>query len=244
MMRNEIGALHARTSTFKRRLSQARLHIRKALALGVAGYVALSGGKDSTVIYALVREQMPSIPAVWSDDEWWLPETLEYIQRLQGRGLDVRQIRTNAWHSDLLVVTGEYDGIPDYAQQQGWSLCFLGLRQEESSARRVHLRTKGPLFYAQGNKAWQCNPIHNWTWRDVWAYIVWLGVDYNKAYDRLEEIGVPPERQRVGPLAVERALGYGQLEILKRGWPDLYNKFSSAPASKSYKANDHHPTTF
>ena len=178
------------------------------------------------MVYALVREQQPDIPAVWSDDEWWLPETMDYIHRLQLSGLDVSQIRTNAHHTDWFEISGDYNGIPDYARQQGWDLCFLGLRQEESRARRLHLRRMGPLFYAQSDQAWHCNPIWNWTWKDVWAYIVSTGLDYNRAYDRLEEIGVEPEYQRIGPFAVERALGMGQLAVLKRGWPDMYNRFA------------------
>jgi 3'-phosphoadenosine 5'-phosphosulfate sulfotransferase (PAPS reductase)/FAD synthetase len=89
----------------------------------------------------------------------------------------------------------------------------------------MHLRTLGPLFFAQSDQFWHCNPIHQWSWKDVWAYIYSNEVDYNRAYDRLDEIGVEPEHQRIGPLAVERVLSFGQLVILKRGWPDLYNKF-------------------
>lgn len=236
MSRAEIAALHAMTSGYIRKLDRARDIVSRALNTPNAPpYVALSGGKDSTVVYALAREQMHNIPAVWSDDEWWLPETMEYIKRMQSSGLDVRQIRTNAHHSDWFEITGDYNGIPDYARKQGWGLCLLGLRQEESSARRVHLRKFGPLYFATSDDCWHCNPIHDWTWRDVWAYIVSTGADYNKAYDKLEEIGVPPERQRIGPLAVERVLGYGQIAILKRGWPEMYNRFCAAhPEASGY----------
>jgi 3'-phosphoadenosine 5'-phosphosulfate sulfotransferase (PAPS reductase)/FAD synthetase len=224
-LRNEIASLHARTSTHRHLVDAARRTVARALDAGAVPYVALSGGKDSTVVLSLVRELLPSIPAVWSDDEWWLPETGEYIERLRRADVDVRQIRTNARHTEWFQVHGDYDGIPDYAIQQGFGLVFLGLRQEESNARRMHLRKLGPLFLAKSDGAWHCNPIHNWTWRDVWAYIVTNGLDYNKAYDRLEEIGVPPEQQRIGPLAVERVLALGQIAVLKRGWPDVYYRF-------------------
>lgn len=134
-MRNDIAAMHAKTSGYRYKLARAREIVRKALGTGdKPAYVALSGGKDSTVVFNLVREQQADIPGIWSDDEWFLPETLEYIQRLQAAGLDVRQIRTNAWHAEWLSVQGDYNGIPDYARQQDWGLCFLGLRQEESGA--------------------------------------------------------------------------------------------------------------
>jgi 3'-phosphoadenosine 5'-phosphosulfate sulfotransferase (PAPS reductase)/FAD synthetase len=229
MSRKEIVRLHARTSGFGRKVEQAREIIRQALETpNSPAYVALSGGKDSTVVYALAREQAPDIPAVWSDDEWWLPETMDYIRRLQAAGLDVRQIRTTAWHADWFTIRGDYDGIPAYAKEQNWGLVFLGLRQEESAARRVHLRTFGSLFFAQTDDFWHCNPIHDWSWRDVWAFIVSQELDYNQAYDRLEEIGVQPEHQRIGPFAVERALGYGQMAILKKGWPEMFIRFAEA----------------
>lgn len=238
-MRNNIAALHAKTNAYRRKLKSARAIVTRAFEkcaeVGCSGYVSLSGGKDSTVVFALAREQAPNIPAVWSDDEWFLPETLAYIRRLQSAGHDVRQIRTQAWHAEWLQVSGDYNGIPDYARQQGWRLCFLGLRQEESKTRRLHLRSLGPLFYAKSDGFWHCNPIHDWRWQDVWAYIVTTDTDYNQAYDILERIGVPPEHQRIGPLAVERALGFGQLAILKRGWPDLYNQFCAKfPGASQY----------
>lgn len=233
--RREIALLHARTSRHRYLLGSARRIVAQALETGATPYVSLSGGKDSTAVLGLLRETLPGVPAIWSDDEWWLPETVEYIDRLRSAGVDALQIRTNAWHADFFNVSGDYDGIPDYAHQQGWGLAFLGLRQEESSARRVFLRTLGPLHYSRKDQAWLCNPIHNWTWLDVWAYIYANDLDYNRAYDRLEEIGVDPKHQRIGPLAVERALGYGQIAILKRGWPDLYNRFVAAhPEAAGY----------
>ena len=234
-MRNEIAALHAKSKCFQYKLACARKIIKEAVSKTNQAYVALSGGKDSTVVYNLLREVFQNPPAVWSDDEWWLPETKQYIERLQISGLDVRQIRTTAWHTDWFTIAGDYDGIPAYAKTQDWRLVLLGLREEESSARRVHLRTLGALFFAQSDNFWHCNPIWDWTWRDVWAYIISNGLDYNRAYDRLEEIGVEPEYQRIGPFAVERALNYGQLAILKRGWPDLFNRFASKhPEARLY----------
>lgn len=234
-MRNEIAHLHAQTSNFKYQISQAEKIIARALELEVVPHVALSGGKDSTVVFEMVKQRKPDITAVWSDDKWFLPETLEYIQQLQARGDDVRKIRTNAKHTDWFKISGDWDGIQDYARQHSFGLTFLGLRQEESTERKIHLRKQGALFFAKSDQLWHCNPIHNWTWRDVWAYIVSRELDYNHAYDKLEAMGISPERQRIGPLAVERVLGYGQLAILKQGWPELFNEFvAEFPEASSY----------
>jgi hypothetical protein len=62
--------------------------------------------------------------------------------------------------------------------------------------------------------------------RDVWAYIIQNEVRYNAAYDRMTELGIPRERQRIGPFANARALPHGQLDILRRGWPDEFARFA------------------
>lgn len=147
----------------------------------------------------------------------------------------MKQIRTNATHAEWFSVSGDWDGIPDYALHQGYDGVFLGLREEESNVRRIHLRIMGSMFYCQSDAFYHCNPIHDWSWQDVWAFILTNGIDYNRAYDKLEEMGIEPKNQRIGPLAVERVLQFGQLVILKRGWPDLFNRFAAEhPEARNY----------
>lgn len=226
MSTRQIALLHSKIKTFHFRLQQARTVVKKALDLDLKPYVAFSGGIDSTVVFHLVKEQKPDIIGIWSDDEWYLPETGDYIKRMQQCN-DIHHIRTNAYHAEWFSVNGDWDGIPDYARSMDMQMVFLGLRQDENSYRRVHLRKFGNLFFAQVDDTWHCNPIHNWSRLDVWAYLHSHNLDYNRAYDRLDEIGIPMNRQRIGPLAQRRVLGYGQLAILKRGWPELYNEFAA-----------------
>lgn len=214
---------HAMTRRFERKAESARAVVREAMSKGPA-YVALSGGKDSTAVLALVREANPDVPAVWADDVFFLPETAEYMAGVPG----LRRIQTNARHCDWFTTLGEWDGIPDYARSQDWYVTFLGLRMGENARRRQHLRHRGPLFFCQEDDFWHANPIWDWSALDVWAFIHTWGVEYNRAYDRLEQIGVPLERQRIGPYACERALGQGQLAILRRGWPDEFRRFCDA----------------
>lgn len=234
MCTKEVALLHAKTKIFHIRLEQASIAIEKALDLDMRPYVAFSGGIDSTAVFNLVKEQKPDIVGIWSDDEWYLPETGEYIERMQ-RGNDIHHIRTNAYHAEWFSVEGDWDGIPDYAKSLNMEMVFLGLRQDENSYRRVHLRKSGSLFFAQSDDTWHSNPIHNWSRLDVWAYVHSRNLDYNRAYDKLEQMGISMNRQRIGPFAQRRVLGYGQIAILKKGWPELFNQFAEQyPEARFY----------
>lgn len=231
----QMFLLHSKTAQFQRQQERARHLIDAALQTSTAWYVAVSGGKDSTVVLDLIRQRRPTIPAVFSDDEWWLPETETYLRQIQHDGVNLRWIRTTARHTEWFATTGEFPSIPAYAREQGWTGCFLGLRKDENAYRRVGINSRGLLFYSQATAAWNCTPIADWTTRDVWAYICSTGITYNQAYDRLTDMGIPAHRQRIGPFAVDRALGYGQLAILKRGWPSLFNRYVARyPEASSY----------
>ena len=110
---------------------------------------------------------------------------------------------------------------------------FLGLRAEEASYREKHLRSQGPLFQAASDGKWRSNPISWWNVLDVWAYIMARDIPYNRAYDVMEKMGIPLDRQRIGPFAY--ALGGGSAAILKKGWPDWWNRYiADHPEARQY----------
>jgi 3'-phosphoadenosine 5'-phosphosulfate sulfotransferase (PAPS reductase)/FAD synthetase len=236
--------LYARTNLFRRRVEGAKAVIYEALKACPSWHIALSGGKDSTCVLALVRAIAPDIPAVCSVSQWMLPETREYLSRVENLELVASgSDHGTGWYFNWESAEDVPAGIrwigdrghvqKNYGREVGG--VFLGLREEESGRRRAHLRKMGRLFFSQKDQTWHCSPIARWTVMDVWTFIVSNELDYNRAYDRLEEIGIPLEQQRIGPLAVERVLGYGQLAILKRGWPDLFNQFAARfPEARSY----------
>ena len=216
-------ALYAETSAHKARVVESKKIISSALKAvpQKKWYVAFSGGKDSTVLFSLVREYYSQTPGLWGDDEFYLPETFRYINRVRASGAKIIQIKNKVIHTDWFISNAECNADPAYLKYSG---AFTGLRAQENSYRRKYLRKYGALYNSK-KKGWLCNPLAWWKTIDIWAYIYSRKIDYNSAYDRLSEIGVELEHQRIGPYATEKALGYGQMAILKKGWPDEYQRF-------------------
>lgn len=229
---------HAKTANFSRQVAKAKTTVQEWLLLSTKPYIAFSGGKDSTVLLHLVRSLSPDILAVFGDDEWHLPETLEFLNATP----NLHRIASSSFHCDWFTawedgpgrVPGnvEWVGSPDkndsagfWAEREAYDGVALGLRAEENSYRKVHLKTYGMIHQEQKHGLWQCNPLAWWNLNDVWAYILVNDLGYNKAYDRMSDMEVLPKHQRIGPFANSRALPMGQLAILHQGWPEQFAAF-------------------
>jgi len=196
MKKHEIEALilYASTPSHKKKVTVARAIIKQAFELlpEEKWYVAFSGGKDSTVVFNLVTEIYPSVVGLWCDDEFYLPETADYINRLKRQDSKIEQVSKKVKHTDWFIANNDNkaDVLDIYNRYEG---VFLGLRAQENTNRRKYLRKYGPLYYAKKGsitQGWLCNPIAWWKTEDVWAYIYINQLDYNRAYDKLSEIGV------------------------------------------------------
>lgn len=241
---------HAQTSAFERKVEQARTIVRRWLEECRNPYVAFSGGKDSAVCLHLVREIAPDTPALYWHDEWTLPETDELVAATP----NVRKIAATIEHASWL--TAWEDG-PEFLPEDvewverkksdgagTWKLGYdgacIGLRADENSARKTHIRAHGTNLYAKKNRQWQCYPLAWWRDEDVWGYLISRKVEYSRAYDKLAELGVALKHRRIGPFAVESTgshdpLHQGQLAILKQGWPELFARFAERyPEARRY----------
>lgn len=231
-MDRRVDLLRFRQPYFQGKVDRTRALIAKALSAMQRPYVAFSGGKDSLVCLALVLEQRPTITVIWSDDELEHQETVEYIRRLAVE-----------WPFELVICAGwaEHAGwfrpwrdrpfwrdqlpgtvhvgemLQTWGPRQGYDGTFLGLRRAENARRKTYLGARGALHRCRDG-TWRCNPLSGWTGDEVWAAIAGLGLPYNPVYDRLAQIGVPRDRQRIGPLPL--AEGWH----LRLGWPDLYRR--------------------
>jgi 3'-phosphoadenosine 5'-phosphosulfate sulfotransferase (PAPS reductase)/FAD synthetase len=222
----------ARLRAFRDRVARARDAIAAMLANCRRPYVAFSGGKDSLCVLALTASVAPGIAAIWSDDELEYPEQIPYIPRAAEQlGACLTIVLGYAPHGGWFYPWQDQPfwrtplpgsrvigmRVEDWAPHAGYDGVLLGLRRQESARRRTHLAASGPWF-RRANGMWQANPLAGWDVADVWALIAAWDLPYNPVYDRLAAIGVPRDRQRVGPLPL--APGW----YLRVGWPELYQQ--------------------
>lgn len=222
--------LYSKQPAFRQKLKFAQSMVGKFLS-GNKAYVAFSGGKDSTVVLDLARHKDKNILAVFGDDEWILPETARIIKKTS----NVLKVKSSGKHTEWFESykdSGVKD-IPKYMKKLGYNACLLGLRADENAYRKKYLKLYGLVYASKRQK--QCNPLAWWTVRDIWAYIFSKGIAYNNAYKILTQLNVEFHRQRIGPFANEKVLQYGQLSILRRGWPALFAKFADKyPEARNY----------
>ena len=234
--RASLAAL-AHTRRHRALVTEAQSAISEMLIIARQPYLALSGGKDSALCLALAAPVARSLGvpliASWSDDELEHDSQHPYMTALCAQfGVPLMVVSARDTHAGWFRTWAQepfwherYPGTIDVATMDavpamrafGYDGVILGLRAEESSYRRINAAMRGRV-YQRATGEWTAQPLARWRVEDVWAALLDRGVPWNPVYDRLTEIGVPLERQRVGPLPLEDA------RTLQVGWPVLWHR--------------------
>jgi len=183
--------LHAETDGFCERVQKAERYIESVFSRYDNPYVSVSGGKDSTVMYHLVSQRCGYDVDVFQFD-WGLrnvPGINEHVELLAGDFGDVLVRRTSERVNDEeLFANDEHHGMAGImgwvrrlSEERGWDISLLGIRAEESADRREKYSGDPPMSF-QGVLP-SVAPIHHFTTKDVWAYIVENEIPYHDIYD-------------------------------------------------------------
>lgn len=228
--------LYARLNVHRRKVEIARARVSRWLAIAQHPYVAFSAGKDSTCVLAIVREQRPDMPAVYFDAESAFPEVGETLSRTRNlikfkcdEPLLATIARLGIFHPRLEAETMKstvYGPVKRLVAQYGFDAMAYGLRADECRGRRLHAYTRGSVFRYRRDGVVGCQPIWDWSYMDVWAFIVSMEITYCGVYDRLWD--APREDQRLSYWAGETKRSYGRYAWLKRNYPDLWNRLVTA----------------
>jgi 3'-phosphoadenosine 5'-phosphosulfate sulfotransferase (PAPS reductase)/FAD synthetase len=201
-------------------------------------YCAISGGKDSLVSLDLAMSVAPgTFDVCWGDEDFNMPGTREQISAIEHHyAIKVTRIRVRHGAREFRDMFGCYpacenphpvdfeaDTGKEVTAHFGWDGVILGLRSEESRQRRYAMTN--PLRKLKGKDIWRVSPIPHWTYRDVWSYMVGMGLPVHKAYETMIEGGVDPSLARIGPFTAVRVWEYGAHENNRRFFPEEWNDF-------------------
>ncbi len=98
--------------------------------------------------------------------------------QLRSPQLTIKQ-RLSQDEDNMVGYRALFGSVSHYLKDNKIDLNFLGLRREESCRRSNRCRN---LI----EKASPCNnafPLKDWSWRDIWAYIILHQIPYPQAYD-------------------------------------------------------------
>jgi phosphoadenosine phosphosulfate reductase len=229
--------------SFQKRKTQALDRIKSHLASN-GGYVAWSGGRDSTAVVALAREIDSTVPIVWFDSGLEYPENREYILRVT-KMLDLNLTVIKASPDALTVLrnSGAWDHSMLYSQENNIHNILItqpsdeahrmfgvgelsGLRAEESTGRRALLAPKNGT-YNRSNGNIVCAPCWSWSSNDVRSAIAGAKIPENPVYEKLARLGAPARAQRVGLVVDGNNPDHGRYTYLKNGWPTLWAELTS-----------------
>jgi len=165
---------------FKKRVEEAKRTINEALAIAPS-YVAVSWGKDSTVLLHLCQQIDPNIKAI----------SLGNPDRSFCGYEQVISDYCDRFPTNLETIEIEGDHVPDKLKQlrlwERYPMAIVGVRKEESQYRSMAISRYGLIYqFTNGEKegSWRCFPLGYWGWQDVWGYIVQHDLPYLSAYDR------------------------------------------------------------
>lgn len=226
---------HARLPSFAALVERARQTIGGMLAKCQSPYVSFSAGKDSSVLLALVTEQKPAVEArLLTSGEtrllhhdldsiltWWR----ESVPALTLTEINIDRVFSDGWtdadwqtqrkagRGDIVryLTGGTYDGF------------FMGLRDEESNARRFANKRGVIRRYSQARRdgtagMFVCCPLALWRTADIGAFIVSRGLPYLAEYDRVGFEG------RTTARLTGDAMRQNGLQAIRLRDPDGYNR--------------------
>jgi len=178
---------YAETDYFLQKVEEAKKIISNATKK-YRTYVAFSGGKDSLVCLHIALQKQKDIMVLhWDYGRYYMPETFLDEIKAAARTIGATNFRIysskkydelkrnadNVWGKEF------FKNVVPQLRKEGFGAVIVGLRKEESIARRNTV-SKGRAI--GGIK--EIYPVGDWSYRDIWAYILKNKLPYHSTYDK------------------------------------------------------------
>jgi len=142
-----------------------------------------SGGKDSTVGLHIALQHYPDLLVFHYDYTYNIPREIEREIIRIAKALGVRNLFVKKEKARIPDDRGFFASVYRFLRENNVDCVFSCLRAEESSKRKTLIREGKPF---QGVR--NVHIIYDWTWRDVWAYIVSNNLPYLRVYEKYAEV--------------------------------------------------------
>ncbi len=216
----------------ERKLAKSRESIARMLSLSKNPYLALSFGKDSLAMLDLVLEQYPDVPCLFlkSEETFLLHEYEKIIGEYLSRGLRLSVVEMRHHNHDFSegAANNEFAQRAFFWDDKGsrWDGVFMGLRIDESKARRHTLLAKQNnlyghriMRYSTGLRAgmYRCCPVADWTAAEVMYFLEERALTFLSAYEEGAHVRTSAQ------LPFENQLDETVADLKRRN-PEGYNK--------------------
>lgn len=188
-------------------------------------YLSVSGGKDSSVLWALVHRSGLVIPAYHVRTEPLEdPHVADVLAALQERfPLPFTEVvnwctrDARGWHA-----TGTLEaGIREIERRAGTRRHLSGIRAEESLTRRISAWTWGQTC------PYSCRPLLFWTSQQIFAYAAWRNVPLHPNYAMLGGGRWKRERLRVAFLDLTHGRQFGRAQWEWEYYGDIIRRLAA-----------------
>jgi sulfate adenylyltransferase subunit 2 len=169
-MDKKTALLYAQLKPYKALVNKTSGFIRWALERVENPYVACSFGKDSAVMLHLILQHDPDIPVRFASH----PETRildnydQVINQWINKGINYHEIYCDG---GLVKVKHAQRNALD-ALHENWDSFFVGIRKQESFARRVSLKKHGMFYKLKSTGRVKISPLSDWTEKEIAVYIL------------------------------------------------------------------------
>jgi len=187
--------LHARSPSFLKRVTDTQSEISKIIVFHPypQTYIAFSGGKDSMVLLHLAETTTNNkiICYHWDYGSRLIPrkiktEILQNLKTIMPTARIIIRSRPSQATSRNDPATGYrafFATLAMLTKERGWTAGLVGFRAEESCTRTRRVEQAGSNGeWHSGQKCRLYYPIRNWSWQDVYAYLITRDLPIPKIY--------------------------------------------------------------